>query len=183
MNQRSAEQCAICGCKLHRDGEYAKPTVKGRSHATEHHYVAERFFGRSANRPGTVREPLFREEEWKLEKNTAAYCYECNEELIHNPVFLPEDIAAFAELVKAKGLSEDEKSDDRSKLAGRIRLLHEVIEAGLHALKKKWNRTFTRRHLWSTAAEYSPAEEHPTSLGSYHTDQLITTLYGNRHVY
>jgi hypothetical protein len=137
MNQRSEELCAICGCKLHRDGDYAKPTVQGRSHATEHHYVAERFFGRSANRPGTVREPLFQEEEWKLEKKTATYCYECHEELIHNPVFLPDDIAAFAELVKAKGLAEIEKADNRSKLAGRIRLLHDVIRTGLKAMKNK----------------------------------------------
>jgi hypothetical protein len=137
MNQRSTENCAICGCKLHRDGDYAKPTVKGRSHATEHHYVAERFFGRSANRPGTVRGPLFREDEWKLEKRMAAYCYECHEEIIHNPVFLPDDIAAFSELVKAKGFSEDEKTDDRSKHAGRIRLFHDVIKAGLDALKKQ----------------------------------------------
>ena len=35
---------------LHRDGDYAKPNIKGRSHATKHHYVAERFFGRSSNR-------------------------------------------------------------------------------------------------------------------------------------
>lgn len=137
MNQRSEEICAICGCKLHRDGDYAKPTVKGRSHATEHHYVAERFFGRSANRPGTVHEPLFQEEEWKLVTKTAIYCYECHEELIHNPVFLSDDIAAFSELVKARGLAEDTKSDGRSKLAGRIRLLHDVIGAGLKAMKNK----------------------------------------------
>lgn len=137
MKQRPGENCAICGCKLHRDGDYAKPTVKGRSHATEHHYVAERFFGRSANRPKDIRSSLFLEDEWKLEKKTAAYCYECHEELIHNPVFLPEDIAAFSDLVKSSGFAEAEKSDDRSKLAGRIRLLHKVIQAGLNTLKKQ----------------------------------------------
>jgi len=137
MNQGSEEICAICGCTLHRDSDYAKPTVKGRSHATEHHYVAERFFGRSANRPGDVREPVFKNDEWKLEKKTAVYCYECHEELIHNPVFLPDDIAAFAELVKAKSLAETEKSGDRSKIAGRIRLLHDVIRTGLEAMKNK----------------------------------------------
>ena len=35
--------CAICGCRLHRGGEYATPTTEGRSQATKHHYVAERF--------------------------------------------------------------------------------------------------------------------------------------------
>src|SRR4030065_2419276 len=113
------EHCAICGCVLNRSGEYAKPTVKGRSHATEHHYVAVRFFGRSANRPGTSREPILKEDYWNLEKKTAAFCYECHEELIHNPVFLPEDIDNFAQLVKLRGLAEDEKTDDHSKLAGR----------------------------------------------------------------
>jgi hypothetical protein len=136
MNLRAAEKCAICGCKLHRDGDYAKPTPKGHSHATEHHYVAERFFGRSANRRGDIREPIFKDDEWRLEKKTAVYCYECHEELIHNPVFLPEDIAALSALVKAGGLSEEEKTDDRTKLAGRIRLLHDVIRAGLKALKR-----------------------------------------------
>lgn len=32
------ERCSICGCKVHRNGDYAKPSVKGRSHATRHHY-------------------------------------------------------------------------------------------------------------------------------------------------
>jgi len=138
MNIKSGEQCAICGCRLHRDGDYAKPTLKGRSHATEHHYVAERFFGRSANRPGTTHDnPIFKDDEWPLEKRTATYCYECHEELIHNPVFLPEDVAVLSGLVKARGFSEEDKTDDRSRLANRIQLLHDVIRAGLNSLKKE----------------------------------------------
>lgn len=135
MRAKGAEKCAICGCKLHRDGDYVMPSVMGRSHASKHHYVAERFFGRSTNRPGTFREPIFRDDEWKLPTKTEVYCYDCHEELIHNPVLLPEDIAALSELVQARGLSEEEKTDDRSKIAGRIRLLHEVLRAGLKALK------------------------------------------------
>jgi hypothetical protein len=67
--ESKVERCAICGCLLHRSGEYAKPTVKGRSHATEHHFVAERFFGRSKNRKGTVRPAIFRECPWNLESS------------------------------------------------------------------------------------------------------------------
>jgi hypothetical protein len=93
--------------------------------------VAERFFGRSANRPGTQREPIFAECPWKLEQKTGVYCYECHEELLHNPVFLPEDIERFAELVTRRGLTETIKGEDRSALAGRIRLLHDVINAGI----------------------------------------------------
>ena len=90
----------------HRDGEYAKPSLKGRSHATEHHYVPERFFGRSKNRPGTKREAIFEECPWGLEGKTEVFCYECHEELIHNPVFLPEDIRNLAELVRLRQFSD-----------------------------------------------------------------------------
>jgi hypothetical protein len=130
----TVEKCAICGCQLHRSGEYAKPTVAGRSHATEHHYVAERFFGRSTNRRGTKREGIFTECPWGYEGKAQAYCYECPEELLHNPVFLPDDVSAFARLVRLHYLSEDRKPEDRNKIAGRIRLMHDVISAGITAL-------------------------------------------------
>ncbi len=129
--------CEICGCTLHRRGVYATPTVEGRSHPTEHHYVAERFFGRSKNRKGTVREAIFDTCPWDLEKKTVVLCYDCHEELIHNLVFLPQDISSFADLVNRRNLNEKSKSDDRSKLAGRIALLHEVLQAGLNALKSR----------------------------------------------
>lgn len=131
------ECCAICGCRVHREGGYAEPTVEGRSHATKHHYVAERFFGRSANRRGTQREPIFATCPWGLEGKNGLFCYECHEELLHNPVFLPEDIARFAQLVRQRGLSEESKTDDRGKTARRITLLHEVIACGLNELAKR----------------------------------------------
>jgi hypothetical protein len=106
----------------------------GRSHATKHHYVAERFFGRSGNRPGEIREPVFTVCPWGLEGETETFCYECHEELLHNPVFTLGDIVRFAQLVRAHGLDETEKTESREKLAGRIRLLHEVIDAGLRSI-------------------------------------------------
>jgi len=131
------EKCAICGCGLHRGGEYAKPSVKGRSHATKHHFVAERFFGRSSNRRGTQREPIFKDCPWDVERKSAVFCYECHEELIHNPILLPKDIADFAEIVKMRNLNEDNKSNDRGKIAGRIMLFQDVIKEGLQALMRK----------------------------------------------
>ena len=127
-------KCAICGCKIHRGGEYATPTIEGRSHATKHHYVAERFFGRSANRRGAQREPIFKECPWDLGGQTEEFCYECHEELLHNPVLLHTDVGRFAKLVKLRKLSETEKTISRNKLAGRIRLLHEVLERGIERL-------------------------------------------------
>lgn len=129
-----SERCELCGCAIHRSGGYATPTVQGRSHATEHHYVAERFFGRSKNRPGEQRDPIFDRDPWRAEGKAGVFCYECHEELLHNPVFLPEDMGQFAKLVSLRGFSEEEKSVDRSRIAGRIELLHEVIHRGLSVL-------------------------------------------------
>ena len=129
--------CGICGCKLHRKGDYAKPTIMGRSHATEHHFVAERFFGRSKNRKGEIRERIFEQCPWGVEGKTTTFCYECHEELLHNPVFLPEYIRGFAELVKSRNLHEDEKPEKREKLAGRIKLLREILARGTQELLKE----------------------------------------------
>lgn len=107
-------------------GEYARPTTQGRAHATQHHYVAERFFGRSTNRRGEQRERIFERCPWNLEMAFATYCYECHEELLHNPVLTPEDIREFAQLVRSRELHEDQKpelhstSGARKKDAARI---------------------------------------------------------------
>ena len=129
-----SEHCAICGCGVHRSGEYAKPMKQGRSHATRHHDVAERFFGPSANRKGILSERVFAECPWGQERRAEVFCYECHELLLHNPVLLPEDIARFAELVRLRGLAEEEKSGDFSRIAGRIALFHDVIARGLVAM-------------------------------------------------
>jgi hypothetical protein len=131
------ERCAICSCELHRTkGTYALPTAEGRSHASRHHFVAERFFGRSNNRRGTQRGKVFEKCPWGVEGKTAVFCYDCHEELLHNPIFLPSDIARFADLVKVRSLNEEKKTESKDKIAGRIELLHEVIERGLEELKK-----------------------------------------------
>ena len=135
MTQSMSEHCSICGCILHRTaGTYALPSVPGRSHATKHHFVAERFFGRSSNRSGTKTEGIFTSCPWGHEGETTVFCYECHEELLHNPVLLPEDIERFAALVRERGLDEVEKGADRSKLAGRVKLFQEIITRGLKSL-------------------------------------------------
>jgi hypothetical protein len=132
------ERCAICNCILHRTaGTYARPTIEGRSHATKHHFVAERFFGRSSNRRGTRTKGVFQSCPWGCEGQTAVFCYECHEELLHNPVLLLEDIQLFASLVRQHGLSEKQKTADRSKLGGRIRLLHAALTRGLQSLAEE----------------------------------------------
>ena len=68
---------------------------------------------------------------WGHEGESVVFCYECHEELVHNPVFLPEDVALFAELVKQRGLSEEMKTENRDPIAGRIKLLHGNYSAPL----------------------------------------------------
>jgi hypothetical protein len=137
MKARPLERCAFCNCFLHRTvGTYALATPQGRSHATKHHLVAERFFGRSTNRKGTKTEGVFSSCPWGQEGETKVFCYECHEELLHNPVFLIEDVERFAALVRARSLDEDLKSDDRSKLAGRVRLFQEALTIGLRTLER-----------------------------------------------
>ena len=129
------EHCAIWGCELQRARDtYARPTIEGRSGASKHHLVAERFFGRSSNRRGTKTEGMFLKCPWGHEGEFGMFCYECHEELLHNPVLLPEDVLRFAELVRLSGLSEKMKTEDRSRIAGRIALFHDVIARGLKTL-------------------------------------------------
>src|SRR3546814_7212101 len=79
------ERCVICDCILHRiAGTYARPSAEGRSHATKHHFVAERFFGRSSNRRGTVTDGVFSSCQWGHEGETAVFCYECHEDLLRS---------------------------------------------------------------------------------------------------
>ena len=134
------ETCAICGCQLSRGLNYGEPTVEGRSHSTKHHYIAERFFGRTSNRKGVNRPPIFKDCPWKLEHQTGVFCYDCHEELLHNPVLLPEDISRFAELLQLRRLHESKKTDSRRRLAGRIKLFHEVIETGILTLLTAVNK-------------------------------------------
>src|SRR5438093_6128304 len=93
--EKQDERCAICGCLLNRNGKYGEQSLLGRAHASKHHYVAERFFGRSGNRKATLRARLFEKCPWGLEGECDVFCYECHEILLHNPVFTRENILDF----------------------------------------------------------------------------------------
>ena len=88
----------------------------------------------SANRPGEKRNGVFANNPWELKSQTGEFWYDCHEELLHNPVFLPEDIDRFSELVRRRRLNEGSKTENREKLAGRIKLLHEIFQRGIEEL-------------------------------------------------
>jgi hypothetical protein len=129
-----SDKCDICGCAIHTDGEYATDTAKGRSHASKHHYVANRFYGHSKNNKGKNRTAIFLEDPWKIKGKTGKFCYDCHEELLHNPVLLPEDLQRFVKLVNHNQLNEIEKTDSKEKLRLRIMLLHEALALGINKL-------------------------------------------------
>lgn len=133
-----SERCAICGCQLHRAAiTYARPDIADRSHATKHYYVAERFFGRSRRRRGASSEGILSSCPWNCEGGSGIVCYECHKELLRNPVLLPGEISKFADLVKRRGLSEEEKTESRASIAGRVVLLQEVIALGIAAALRR----------------------------------------------
>lgn len=138
MKTQISETCIICGCLLHRtNGTYASPNAEGRSHASKHHYVPERFFGRSSNRRGTQRGKIFDSCPWGHEREAAIFCYDCHEELLHNPILLPEDIKRFSDIVRSRGLGEHIKTESRKKIAERIKLFHEIIQRGLEEISRE----------------------------------------------
>ena len=131
------EPCSICGCSVHRKGEYARATVKGRSHATWHHLIAKRFFGRKANKRSGKIDAIFERKDWEAEQDKIVLCYDCHEVLLHNPIFLKKDLDRFRMLIKDHGFNETKKTESTRQLAGRIVLLHEIIEKGLEVLDKR----------------------------------------------
>jgi len=136
------EKCKICGCVLVRSDKgrkYAAHTTDGRAHRSGHHHVAQRFL-KTRDKRGNEFQPIFSKCPWEMGKKTVVLCYECHEELIQNPVFLPKDIENFRQLVKFRKFAENEKPENRKKLAGRIRLLNEVIETGIGKLLAKERR-------------------------------------------
>lgn len=73
------------------------------------------------------------------------FCYECHEELLHNPVLLSKDVERFRELVLVRGISEKKKPAGRAKIAARVVLFHDVIARGLRALhEEEMERTRSR---------------------------------------
>jgi hypothetical protein len=104
---------------------------------------------------------VFVECPWGVEGQTAIFCYDCHEELLHNPIFLPVDIAHLADLVRERHLDEDTKTESKDKIAGRIKLLHEIIQRGLVELKKG-------RHFQSGSRGFFSPGPHTTRRAGPH---------------
>lgn len=72
----------------------------------------------------------------------------CHEELLHNPVLLPEDVERLSEVVKARCIGEEAKEESLNKLAERIKLFHEIIDKGLNEIETEVaNKSFLRTRI------------------------------------
>jgi predicted nucleotidyltransferase len=116
-----------------------------------------------------MRKPIFSKPPWIIEQNTGVFCYDCHEELLHNPVLLPEDIEKFAALVKTLRLDEETKPQSRELIAGRIKLFHLVIEAGL-------------KHLLNCERIYSPVKTVNNTLDFEAYRREVEEICRNRSV-
>jgi len=133
----NGERCALCRCLVHRTrGTYATDTHEGRSHATGHHLVPQRFLGKSATRRKKgPRTAILRPDTFPTPGELLVFCYECHEELLHNPMLLEEDIRRLAELFELSEASEpDGKPFEKVRLARRIEIFHNTIAEGVRCL-------------------------------------------------
>ena len=128
------EKCEICGCQLtSKQDTYGQDTLAGRAHQTKHHNIAKRFYGQQNGR-----KPIFKKKDrtgngW----NVTRCCFECHEELLHNPILTSKNIKTLSTLVKKTGSGERRKPEDKKRIANRILLFHAVIDTGLEALNRK----------------------------------------------
>jgi hypothetical protein len=89
--------------------------------------VATRLFRSGTERPSS----------WLIHQETVVCCYECHEELLHNPVLLPSDLRRFAQLIQSRELGDVEKLPGRERFSARVQLLQEVIAVGIKTLLEK----------------------------------------------
>ena len=112
MDKEATNCCVLCGIEF-TTGAYA--TESGRYNKSEHHLFPTRF-----KKYGISQRSLAK----KLNVETRDFdsvhlCYECHEELLHNPVFTSKMIKGLSHLMRGKDLE------------GRVITLSRVIELGI----------------------------------------------------
>mgnify|MGYP001619825991 CR=1 FL=1 len=123
--------CGLCGCALLRMGKYGEDNALGRCFPSEHHLVAKRFYGKNKNKRSKI---LDDDDFKKFSNEKIKLCYDCHEELLHNPVLSPDNMKGFKELVRKKHWDERNKKDGKEKIRGRIKLLQEIIDKGINIM-------------------------------------------------
>jgi len=118
VDKEATNRCVLCRIEF-TTGDYA--TESGRHNKSEHHLFPTRF-----KKYGISQRSLAK----KLDVETRDFdsvhlCYECHEELLHNPVFTAKMIKELSHLMIGKSLEE------------RVITLSRVIELGINEAVKK----------------------------------------------
>jgi len=119
-DKEAADHCVLCGIKFSTKGVYA--TESGRYNRSEHHLFPTRFKKYRISQRSLAK---------KLNVGTQDFdsvhlCYECHEELLHNPVFTTKMIKELSHLMKGKSLED------------KVITLSRVIKLGIReAIKEK----------------------------------------------
>ena len=118
MDKETTDHCMLCGIEF-TTGAYA--TEKGRYNRSEHHLFPARFEDHISQR--SLAKKLNLESQ---DFDSVHLCYECHEELLHNPVFTTKMIKELSHLMRGKSLED------------KVITLSCVIELGIReAIKEK----------------------------------------------
>lgn len=131
-------RCVVCNGVGARRAPSQTP--EGRSRLTHREMVPHALFGRNRKtrwRHDDPIDPVFTEDPWDAEGESTLMCAECRDQLLGQPVLLAWDLALLSSLIRQAGLSEEQRTSDRSKMAGRVQLFHEVIARGLLVLTEE----------------------------------------------
>lgn len=116
MDKEATDHCMLCRIEF-TTGVYA--TESGRYNRSEHHLFPARFKKYRISQRSLAK---------KLNVETQAFhsvylCYECHEELLHNPVFTTKMIKELSHLMRCKSLKD------------KVITLSHVIELGIREAK------------------------------------------------
>ena len=119
MEKETTDHCMLCGIEF-TSGAYA--TENGRYNRSEHHLFPTRFEKYHISQRSLAKKLNVESQDF----DSVHLCYECHEELLHNPVFTTKMIKELSHLMRGKSLED------------KVIALFCVIELGIRgAIKEK----------------------------------------------
>ena len=99
MKKETTDHCMLCGIEF-TSGAYA--TENGRYNRSEHHLFPLRFKKYRISQRSLAKKLNVETQDF----DSVHLCYECHEELLHNPVFTTKMIEELSHLMKGKRLED-----------------------------------------------------------------------------
>ena len=118
MDEETTDHCILCGIEF-TTGAYA--TENGRYNRSEHHLFPARFKKYHISQRSLAKKLNLESQDF----DSVHLCYECHEELLHNPVFTTKMIKELSHLMRGKGLED------------KATTLSRVIELGIREATKE----------------------------------------------